>query len=83
MRVIATENSKDKVYCPIDMIFVSENTECEHANYGCTHCKNINSFDTISRQVMLYMLKNHHPHTTMIVTNDTCEVVEGIKCNKL
>lgn len=38
-----------------------------------------NTFEDVSRIVMKYMSNNHHPHTTLIARNDSCEVLEGIK----
>lgn len=36
-------------------------------------------FEAVGRMMMKYLARNHNPHCTVIITNSTCELVEGIK----
>ena len=48
------------------------------------HLQNVNAstFEEVVRPLMKYMAENHHPHTNCIVTGNTAEISEGIKCLK-
>ena len=38
-------------------------------------------FQDVSNIAIKYMNESHHPHCTMIVMHDRCEVLEGIKAH--
>lgn len=37
----------------------------------------IEEFDKASKPLIEYLAKNHHPHMTVIVKNDSAEIMEG------
>ena len=37
------------------------------------------TFEEVIKEVMKWLATNHHPHTTIIVTSTTAELVEGIE----
>lgn len=37
-------------------------------------------FEELSKLMIKYLAKNHHPHTTIIITNDSAELLEGKMC---
>lgn len=39
-------------------------------------------FEKSLKDIMEYMRKNYHPHTTIIINCVVCEVVEGIQAIK-
>lgn len=39
-------------------------------------------FEEAARPLMKYLCENHHPHVTVIVTGNTCELLEGQKVFK-
>lgn len=41
---------------------------------------NKEDFEILSRQMIQYLNKNHHPHTKIIITTNNAEIVEGVKC---
>ena len=38
-----------------------------------------NDFDNLAKAMIKYLNDNHHPHTTIIITPDSAEVLEGVK----
>jgi len=40
---------------------------------------NEDEFRNIAETMIRYINENHHPHTTVIVTTDKAEIVEGVK----
>lgn len=34
-------------------------------------------FESVTRPVLKYLCQNHHPHTTIIITPTTAELLEG------
>lgn len=39
------------------------------------------SFRKEVEHLMQYLAENHHPHTTILITSTTAELVEGIVCH--
>lgn len=39
----------------------------------------VNSFEHAAKPLIDYLTKNHHPHTKVIVTSESAELVEGLK----
>ena len=37
------------------------------------------TFEEVIKEVMKWLAENHHPHTTIIVTSTSAELVEGIE----
>ena len=35
-------------------------------------------FEALARPVIKYLNDNHHPHTTVIITPDSAEIMEGL-----
>lgn len=36
-------------------------------------------FRILAEQLIKYLCENHHPHTTIIITPTSAEIVEGVK----
>lgn len=41
--------------------------------------KNIDTFEDMAETTIMYLNKNHHPHTEIRITNNSAEILEGIK----
>lgn len=37
----------------------------------------IKAFESAAKPLMKYLAENHNPHTSIIITGNTCEIVEG------
>ena len=37
-------------------------------------------FEKLSRELMKYLAENHHPHTSILITSNTAELLEGKAC---
>ena len=37
----------------------------------------IKAFESAAKPLMKYLAENHHPHTSIILTSNTCEMVES------
>ena len=38
----------------------------------------VNEFGELVKPVLKYLAENHHPHTTIIITATSAEIVEGL-----
>jgi len=38
-----------------------------------------NEFEELAKQLIEYLCKNHHPHTTIIITPTGAEILEGVQ----
>ena len=38
------------------------------------------TFEEVVKEVMKWLAENHHPHTTIIITSTSAELVEGVEC---
>ena len=41
--------------------------------------KDVEPFENVARPVIKYLCENHHPNTTIIITQTNAEVLEGVK----
>ncbi len=43
--------------------------------------KQVKEFELMTKEMMLWMDRNLHPHTKLILNSTSAEIVEGIICN--
>lgn len=53
-----------------------------NANTQAKSAEPVNGFDEAVKPLFEYLSKNHHPHTTAIVTSTTAELVEGMRTSQ-
>lgn len=43
--------------------------------------KQVKEFELMTKEMMIWMDRNCHPHTKLILNSTSAEIVEGVACN--
>lgn len=55
-----------------------ETKEIKALEYYDNYCQG--DFNAAALPLMIYMAKEHHPHTSAIIQSDRAELLEALKC---